>query len=63
MLIFRDTAKKFELQGDILKMITTRNYNVDLAHLSDKNLMFEFAKEVYFAEKASGIKKLGINLL
>ena len=37
LLTFRDTNKQFELKGDLLKMITNKNYNVDLASLSDKN--------------------------
>ena len=44
--------KDLELQGERLKMMTNRNYNVDLAKLSHKKLMFEFAKEKYFNEKA-----------
>ena len=55
-MIFRDTDNKFELQGDLLKMITNNNYNVDLANLSDKKLLFDFAKEKYFDEKALGNK-------
>ena len=39
MLTFRDTGKAFELKGDLLKMITNKNYNVDLASLQDKKLM------------------------
>ena len=31
LLTFRDTNKVFELQGDLLKIITNKNYNVDLA--------------------------------
>ena len=37
LLTFRDTGKMFELQGDLSKMITNKNYNVDLASLQDKN--------------------------
>ena len=33
-------------------MITNKKYNVDLANLSDRKLMFEFAKGMYFDEKA-----------
>ena len=33
LLIFRDTNKQFELKGDLLEMITNKNYNVDLANL------------------------------
>ena len=47
MLTFRDTGKVFELRGDLLKMITNRNYNVDLASLAYKKLMCDFAKEIH----------------
>ena len=36
LLTFRDTNYIFELKGDLLKMTTIKNYNVDLASLSDK---------------------------
>ena len=36
LLTIRDTAREFELQGDLLKLITNENFNVDLARLSDK---------------------------
>ena len=54
MLTFRDTRKDFELKGDLLKMITNKNYNVDLASLTDKKLLFHFAKEKNFDLKAIG---------
>ena len=56
LLTFRDTDEKFELGGEISKMMTNKNYNVHLANLLDKKLMFEFAKEMYFDEKAPGNK-------
>ena len=56
LLIFRDTSKEFEVKGDLSKMITNENYNVDLAILSDKNLMYDFAKEMYFDIKSQGDK-------
>ena len=56
MLTFRDTGKEFELKGDLLKMITNKNYNVDLASLADKKLMYDFAKEMHFDMKAQGNK-------
>ena len=56
MLTFRETGKEFELTGDLLKMITNKNYNVGLASLSDKKLMYDFAKEMHFDLKAVGIK-------
>ena len=56
MLTFRDTGKEFELTGDLLKMITNKNYNVDQASLADKILMYDFAKEMHFDLKAIGNK-------
>ena len=46
-LTFRD--KKFEFKGD-------KNYNVDLASLWDKKLMYDFGKEMNFDVKATGNK-------
>ena len=50
MLTIRDTDKKFELVEFLERMIL-KNYNVDLANLSDENLLFVFTKEIYFDEK------------
>ena len=58
LLTFRDTNKRFELKGDLLKMITNKNYNVDLASLSDKKLMYNFAKEMHFDERRVGNKSI-----
>ena len=52
LLPFRDTNKKFELEEEHLKKLTNRNYNVDLINLSDGKLLFEFAEEVFFDDKA-----------
>ena len=52
ILTFRDTGKEFKLTGDLLKMITNSKYNVDLASSADKKLMYEFAKEMHFDQKA-----------
>ena len=56
LLTFRDSNIEFEIKGDLLEMITNKNYNVDLASLSDKKLMYDFAKEMYFDAKAPGDK-------
>ena len=56
ILTFPDTAKEFELKGDLLEMITNSKFNVDLASLQDKKLMHDFAKEMHFDPKASGNK-------
>ena len=58
-LPIRHTAKNFELEGDLLKMITNKIYNVDLASLSDKKLMYDFAKEMYFDVKFPSNKSTG----
>ena len=58
MLTFRDTNKQFELKGDLLEMITNSKYNVDLASLADKKLMYDFAKEMHFDTKAQGNKSM-----
>ena len=57
LFTFRDTNKRPELDGDLIKMITNKNYNVDLASLSVKKLMYDFAKETHFHEKSSGSKR------
>ena len=56
ILTFRDTGKKFELTGDLLEKITNSKYKVNLASLADKNLMYDFAKEMNFDLKAVGKK-------
>ena len=56
LVTFRDTNKQFELKGDLLKMITKKNYNVNLASLADKKLMYDFAKEMHFDERRVGNK-------
>ena len=56
LLTFRDTGREFELKSDLFKMITNKNYNVYLASLQDKKLMYDFEKEVNFDLKAQGRK-------
>ena len=51
MLTFRDTGREFQLKGDLWEMIIKKNYNVDLAKLPVKKLMFDFAKEMNFDQK------------
>ena len=57
LLTYRDSNKQFGLKGDLLKMITNKNYNGDLASLSDKKLMYDFAK-MNFDTKARGNKSI-----
>ena len=56
LLTFRDSGKAFELKGELLKMITNKNYNVNHASLSDKKLMYDFAKEMNFDKSRVGNK-------
>ena len=56
LLTFRDTGKEFELKGDLLEMITNKNFNVNLASLSDKKTLYDSAKEMNFDLKAQGNK-------
>ena len=56
LLTFCDTCKIFELKADLLKMITKKNYNVDLASLQDEKLMYDFERPMKFELKAQGIK-------
>ena len=56
LLTFRGTNKQFELKEDLSKMITNKNYNVDLASLAEKKLMYDFAKEMHFDERRVGNK-------
>ena len=56
LLTFRDSNKEFELKGDLLKLITNKDYKVDLASLADKKLMYDFAKEIHFDVRSQGRK-------
>ena len=59
LLTFRDTAKIFELKGDLLKLITNKNINVNHASLLDKKLLYDFANEMHFDVKCRGNKSTG----
>ena len=67
LLNFRATNEKFVLQGELLKMITSKNCKSRLANIPDEKLMFELAREIYFDYKAldrkSGRVKFFIRLL
>ena len=56
LLTFRGVGKVFELKGDPWKMITNKNYTVDLASLANIKLMYDFAKEMNFNVKGLGRK-------
>ena len=52
LLKFRDTIRIIELKGDLLKMITNKNYNVDLPNLAGRKSLDDFAKKMYFDMRA-----------
>ena len=56
LLTFRDSGRVFELKGELLKMISNKNYNVNHASLSDKKIMYDFAKEMNFDKSRPGNK-------
>ena len=58
IITFRDTNKQFELKGDLLEMMTNSKFNIDVASLSDKKLMYDFAKEMHFDERNIGNKSI-----
>ena len=58
VITFRDTGRQFKLKGNLLKMITKKNYNVDLASLQDKKPMYDFAKKINFDAKGLGRKSI-----
>ena len=51
-MTFRDTDENFQLQGDLLKMVNNNKYNVDIAEVSGKKIMYDFGQEMLFGEKA-----------
>ena len=55
-LTFRVTGEIIELKGGLLKMITNKKFYVALTILSDKDLMYDFAKEMRFDVNAHGKK-------
>ena len=56
LLTFGDTDKIVELKGDFSNMITNKNYNIDHASLSEKKLLYDFAKEMHFDVRGPGNK-------
>ena len=52
------------MEGEPLKKITNKNYDVDIHKKLDEKLLFEFAKRKYFDGKASwGSKSTGDEIL
>ena len=64
-LTFRDTNETFELEGDLLKLLTTlTSILIRLTHYSmDEKVLFDFKKKKKFDIKLDGEKKLSIKFL
>ena len=56
MSTFRDKGKIIELKGELLKMTTSKNYNVVFASLQDKKFFYDFAEEMSFDSRGVGNK-------
>ena len=56
MLIFRDSNKSFNLDGDLLETMTNYDFNVSHSNPKNKKLIYEFAKEMNFNIKEKGRK-------
>ena len=54
MSTFRDTNKTFRLEGDLLKVMTNYNFNVDHSNQQDRKRIYEFAKEMKYDVKSTG---------
>ena len=55
MITFRDSNKTFRLEGYLLKVITNYKFNADHSSPQDKKLIYEFAKEMKYDTKSTGL--------
>ena len=53
MITFRDSNKTFRLEGDLLKVITNYKFNADHSSPQDKELNYNFAKEMNYDTKST----------
>ena len=56
MVTFRDSNNFFKLDGDLLETITNYDFNVNHANPQNQKLIYEFGKEMKFANKQKGRK-------
>ena len=54
MLTFRDTNKVFKLEGDLYKVITDYKFNVDHSIKQNRQIIYEFGKEMKYKLKNKG---------
>ena len=53
MVTFRDSEKSFELDGDLLKLMTNSKFNADLSNPQDRKIVGEFAGETNYDAKST----------
>ena len=54
MLTFRDTKKVFKIEGDLYKVITDYKFNVDHSNKQNRQIVYEFGKEMKYKLKNKG---------
>ena len=54
MLTFRDTKKVFKIEGDLYKVITDYKFNVDHSNKQNRQIIYEFGKEMKYKLKNKG---------
>ena len=54
MLTFRDTKKVFKIEGDLYKVITNYIFNVDQSNKQNRQIIYEFGKEMKYKLKNIG---------
>ena len=54
MLTFRDTNKSFKLEGDLYKVLTDYKFNVDHSNKQNRQIIYEFGKEMKYELKTKG---------
>ena len=54
MLTFRDTNKIFKLEGDLYKVLTDYKFNVDHSNKQNRQIIYEFGKEMKYKLKNKG---------
>ena len=56
MLIFRDSNKYFELDGDLLETMTIYDFNFSQCNPQDQKLIYKFGREMNFVIRQKGRK-------
>ena len=55
-LVFRDSNRSFNLDGDLLETMTNYDINVSFSNPQDRKLIYEFGKEKNFIIRKQGRK-------